>query len=111
MFNDRPLSSPAGVPLPLASPPPLHDVCLRLAAVAVDYRCGVALASIACPIAQTKAASSRATAVMATTSSLPARRSARKRAVSRVCAFQAISRTATGAASSFASLSAPTRAG
>ena len=46
------------------------------------------------------AASSRATAVMATTSSLPVRRSARQRAVSRDCAFHAMSRTAGGAASS-----------
>jgi hypothetical protein len=43
----------------------------------IDYACDVVPASTARPIAQMNAASSRATAVMATTSRLPARRSAR----------------------------------
>ena len=58
--------------------PPLHDVCLgRAVGPAVSYASGVAAVVTARPTAQMKAASSRATAVMATVSCLPARRSAR----------------------------------
>jgi hypothetical protein len=62
-------------------------------------------------MAQMKPANSRATATMATTSSLPRRQSERYRAVSRTCAFQAMSRTSGGAAATLASLAAPTRGG
>lgn len=76
-----------------------------------------ASASAAAPLATTRAMaqmkpdSSRATAVMATTSGLPARHSERYRPVSRTCAFQAMSRTAAGAALTLTSLSRPTRGG
>jgi hypothetical protein len=58
-----------------------------------------------------KPANSSATAVMATTSGLPARQSDRYRPVSRTCAFQAMSRTTGGAAATLESLAAPTRGG
>ena len=62
----------------MASPPPLHDFCLPQAVgLAVGYTSGVLPEPTAIPTAQMNAANSRATAVMATTSSLPARRSAR----------------------------------
>ena len=51
--------------------------CLSASGVAVGYTSGVLPEPTATPTAQMNAASSRATAVMATTSSLPARRSAR----------------------------------
>jgi hypothetical protein len=70
-----------------------------------------ALASSARAMAQMKPDSSRSTAVMATTSGLPARHSERYRPVSRTCAFQAMSRTTGGAALTLASLSRPTRGG
>jgi hypothetical protein len=70
-----------------------------------------ALAASARAMAQMKPANSRATAVMATTSGLPARQSERYRSVSRVCAFQAMSRTTGGAASTLTSLAAPIRGG
>ena len=62
----------------MASPPPLHDVCLPQAVgLAVGYTSGVLPEPTARPTAEMNAANSRATAVTATTSSLPARRSAR----------------------------------
>jgi hypothetical protein len=71
----------------------------------------VAPPATACAMAQMKPDSSRATAVMATTSGLPARQSDRYRPVSRTCAFQAMSRSAAGAALTLASLSRLTRGG
>lgn len=56
-------------------------------------------------------ASSRATAVQMTVNLLPRAENARKRALSRDCAFQAISRIFGGTRSSFRSFFAPTRGG
>ena len=89
---------------PLAAP-------LAAAAAVAPASVAAALAATARAMAQMKPASSRATAVMATTSGLPARQSARYRPVSRCCAFQAMSRTSAGAAATLASLPAPTRGG
>jgi hypothetical protein len=89
-----------------APPDPLSASAAFASALAA-----VALASSARAMAQMKPDSSRATAVMATTSGLPARHSERYRPVSRTCAFQAMSRTAAGAALTLASLSRPIRGG
>jgi hypothetical protein len=62
----------------VASSPPMHDICLRRpVGPTVGYAGGVVSEATAMPTAQMNAANSRATAVMATFSSLPARRSAR----------------------------------
>ena len=62
-------------------------------------------------IAQMKPHNSRAIAVATIVGRLPFLLSARKRLESRVCAFQAIARTGSGAAATFASLSRPIRGG
>ena len=62
-------------------------------------------------IAQMKADSSRAIAVATTVRRLPFRSSDRKRLHSLACAFQAISRTRLGAASTFGCFSRLTRGG
>jgi hypothetical protein len=79
--------------------------------VVASIATAVAPPATARAMAQMKPANSRATAVMATTSGLPARHSERYRPVSRTCAFQAMSRTAAGAALTLASLSRPIRGG
>ena len=62
-------------------------------------------------IAQMKADSSRAIAVATTVGRLPLRVSDRKRPHNLICAFQAISRTALGAAATFICFSRLTRGG
>jgi len=62
-------------------------------------------------IAQMKPHNSRAIAVATIVGRLPLLMSARKRLESRVCAFQAIARTGSGAAATFANLSRLIRGG
>ena len=78
---------------------------------AADQACAAPGCRMARSIAQMKPHISRAIAVTTMVGRLPFLASVRKRPDSRVCAFQAIARTASGAASTLACLSRPMRGG